>query len=214
MAGPLRKKSRTARGVGATLTAKVNRLLNAQELKFLDVSNAALTVGAGGTVVALNSMAAGDDANTRNGRRIALVSSMFRFHMLGTDGIATAPVGQRICIVYDRDSRGGSPAWTDVFQVTQSVTDRNVNNKDRFVVVYDNFMSRGKGDLSQSTPNTAGAGFETGIYDAKFTKLTGMNAEYANTAANTPITGGLYLMALSDVDATMRYYHRVNYNDS
>lgn len=212
MAGPLRKKSRTASVPRKSLTAKVNQLLSAQEYKIIDTSNSTLAVVATGVVVPLNSIAAGDDVTQRNGRKITLVSSMIRFHGHITDSIPTAPTSFRLALVYDSQPNGVAPVWTDVFQAAVSDSDRNVNNRDRFKIVYDSYNSAKHGYLSVSS-TSGSTGHETGIYDVHYAKL-GLTTEYATTASGVPVHGGFFLMVLTDQPGTMRYYHRITFTDN
>lgn len=200
--------------IGRTLTAKVNQLIAAQEYKIIDVSNTTLAVVATGTVVPLNSIAAGDDVTQRNGRKINLVSSMLRFHGYITDSSPTAPTSFRLALVYDRQPNGAAPVWTDVFQTAVSDSDRNVNNRDRFTLVYDNYNSAKHGYLSVGTTSGAVTGHESGIFDVNYSKLKDMTVEYATTASAVPLHGGFFLMVLTDQPGTMRYFHRLTFTDS
>lgn len=201
--------------IGRSLTAKVNQLINSQELKNSDTSAAAQVTNSTGSMTPLNgNIAAGDDVTQRNGRKINLVSSMLRFHSFITDGVSSAPAAFRLALVYDRQPNGTPPTWTDVFQLQTSDSDRNVSNRDRFTIIYDNYNSAKKGYLSVS-PGAAGAtGFESGFYDQNYAKLRDMTTEYATTATGTPLHGGLYMALLTDQPGTIRYYHRVTFTDN
>lgn len=215
MAGPLRKKPRPTPSVGKSLTAKVNQLIANQEYKIIDVSNTTLVTGATGTVVPLNSIAAGDDITQRNGRKINMTSSMLRFHLFLADGVPAAPMSMRLALVYDRQPNGAAPVWTDVFQTAVAASDRNVNNRDRFKIVYDNYNSAKKGYLSIATPTGGGtSGYESGFYDQNYAKLTDMTVEFATTASAVPLHGGYFLFVLTDGTGALNYYHRVTFTDS
>lgn len=210
-------KRRNAMGYSSrpSLATKVNKLIRSQELKNNDVTATTLSTTAVGVVVSLNTILAGDDITQRNGRKITLNSSMLRWHGFMTDGVVTAPASYRVVLVYDRQPNGTAPVWLDVFQTAVATTDRNVNNRDRFKIVYDNFMSAKKGYLNiVSSAGAGGTGYESGFYDQTYKKLRNMTSEYASTASAVPLHGGFYLMVLTDQPGTMAYYHRLTFTDS
>lgn len=81
----------------------------------------------------LNLVGTGTQPTQRVGRRIMIKSVQYRANLF-----ANAPASQhRIVIFYDKQSNGGTPSLTDVFQANSDVSPLNLARSDRFVILVD-----------------------------------------------------------------------------
>lgn len=165
-----------------------------QELKFNDVTfntDASTT----GTVVALNHMAAGDTALTRDGNKIRMKSIQLKWTSELESLAQNAVV--RVMIVYDRQPNAAAPsiatAATGPLESISVNALRRVDTVTRFKVLYDNTYSL------NNTNDTAGA-FQI-RFDECFVKIPEdcQLASFVDGNAGAPSTGGLYLMYMSTV---------------
>ena len=108
------------------------------ELKAVDttINQVADTTGA---VTLLNGIARGDDINERVGRRVRLASLQASIvnYVTPATGIDQT---HRCLIVYDKQSNGVAPAITDVLVSASTVAMPNLDNRQRFVILYDKLM--------------------------------------------------------------------------
>ena len=108
------------------------------ELKAVDttINQVADTTGA---VTLLNGVARGDDINQRVGRRVRLASLQASIvnYVTPATGIDQT---HRCLIVYDKQSNGVAPAITDVLVSASTVAMPNLDNRQRFVILYDKLM--------------------------------------------------------------------------
>lgn len=178
----------------SSLVAKVNKLIQSQELKWLDTS---VTDPAAGLVVPLNNVPQGDDAVARDGRKINMRSCEFVVAAYTNPSVG-APVRPRLVIVYDKVCNGLLPAATDIFTSTDGIALKNLNNSHRFQIVYDNYagLKRGHDPLQVFVPS---AGTQYGIFHIKdYVKMdhdTIYGATGSGTIAGTQ-TGALYAVFL------------------
>lgn len=163
------------------------------EVKFIDTS-VNVNPNATGTVLLLNACVEGSDYNNRIGRKIELTSVEYSLVFAGGTGDlgtgATYPenidVGM-FSLVYDKQSNGAAPAWSDVYTVSGSVispfSHRNVNNLDRFVVLATDRLT-----ISVAGPNSAMCNrYIRTKHDVRF------NSGNAGTIADIN-SGGLFLV--------------------
>lgn len=89
----------------------------------------------------LNPLGQGTTAQTRIGRKVRVKSIQLRFlwTQLASNSTATM-TNPRIMIVYDRNPAGALPAVTDIFTANNILSFLNLNNSDRFLVIYDQFL--------------------------------------------------------------------------
>lgn len=110
---------------------------NSPEWKNLDTT-ASLTPGASNIWSALtcqNLMVQGTGLQEHVGRKIAIQKITFRYN---ASIIATTNLGNhRILMVYDNHPNGGTPAITDILTNDAFTGLMNLNNSDRFRVIFD-----------------------------------------------------------------------------
>lgn len=192
----------------ASLTAKVNRLLSDQEKKNFDVLGTQTLVANTMSIIPLGSVAQGDDANSRDGRKIVWKSAQARYYISPT--AAGAILGPwRVIILYDKQSNGVVPVAGDILEVgTNVLSPMTLAFKLRWEVLHDNYSSLGKGDFDLGI-STADSSRHVG----SFYKKLDHTAEYGGVG-NVPITGQLYMVLISTNIADVTYYHRCRFTDS
>lgn len=110
------------------------------ERKVIDVNTATYNCNTTGSVTLLNGVAVGSDYTDRVGRKIRMKSVYVR-GIVGHESIPTSGFSnQEICrmlIVYDTQTNGSVPALTDILKEATSLSQLNLNNRDRFKVLVD-----------------------------------------------------------------------------
>jgi len=121
------------------------------EVKTIDIDSTSSNVTSTPGITLLNGVANGTDFTDRIGRRIFMKSLYFRGFLRPEDDTA-ANNSVRIAIVYDCDPNGAAPAWTDIFKQSTTTSQLNLNNRDRFQILYDEIYALG---AVQTTANQA-----------------------------------------------------------
>lgn len=176
-----------------SLNAKVNELLRDRELKWLDTSITAL---AQGLIAPINNVPLGDDSVSRDGRKIVIKSIQLRYGLAGT-AAASATATPRVVIVYDTNPNGVLPVFGDIFTDATGTSFQNLNNRERFKVIYDMALGQKKGSDSFVTVGTGGGGaiiFNDVVY-RKCDLTTVFKDTGSGTIAGTS-TGALYVCFL------------------
>lgn len=183
------------------------------ELKTIDV-NGFTNFTTAGSVLLLNGVATGTDYNTRVGRKIRLISLLFR---LSTDLQAPNPGGEifRIMLVYDTQANGVAPTIANILQQSQWDSPINLDNRDRFKVLLDKMYTSGAN-------NYAGGAITTGNFTPvnmkRYQKLN-LDVNFSGTAATigSIATGSIYmlLMSANTSSTVLAYYNsRIRFIDT
>lgn len=149
MSGPVQPLRPITKNPIAQQTIRVGGWANPSgggELKYRDdaanffpvTANSTFT-GAGAPVL-LNGIATGAGATERIGRKIILKSLLLRWRFdMNPAEIAniTGGVNGRLVVVYDKQANAVAPNITDVFNTDNFISQLNLNNRDRFVVLVD-----------------------------------------------------------------------------
>lgn len=106
------------------------------EFKAIDVTTGSMTADTSGTFYLLNPCARGDDIAERVGRETIMRSIQIKGKTYGTASTGTLQI-HRIIIFYDRQSNGAAPAATDLLVSNDDLSLKNLNNKKRFKILYD-----------------------------------------------------------------------------
>lgn len=197
-----------------SLTRKVNKILSEQERKNLDTAATQALIANTAVIVPLSSIPQGDDAVSRDGRKVSYVSTQIRAQMatIATNGDSA---GFRVIILRDIQSNGITPVAADILTApTNHLSPLTLDFKERFRVVYDNFSGLGKGDLSlnlDGATGVTGAGIPM-KYFYRF-KDDEAQAEYGGIG-NIPTSNSLLMLVIAQSAATFRYYHRLRFTDS
>lgn len=189
----------------ATVNAKVNKVLRTQEKKAFDwavksnQSSPRVYFTPTGTVDNLTAIPGGDDINQREGRRIALDSLMFRYHIrMGTTGGALD--NYRLMIVCDKYPNAGVASAAEILDFStiiageEALAPLNLGNRDRFQVLYDD--TSGTAAKLQKY-GTATEGQLTDVIQKKYLKMD-KQTTYADLTATVPQTGALLLVTVGN----------------
>lgn len=185
------------------------------EKKVIDVDPGNLNVTTTGTVTLINGVATGTDFTDRVGRKI-IMRSVYVRGIIFPDDFSTLNSLARIMLVYDMQANGAAPAITDILKSATSVSQLNLNNRDRFRVLMDKQWVLGAID---NTATQSVAGSPTVHALKKFTRLNhevlfnGTGATVASIA-----TGALYLVTVgtqaAGAAATTTISTRVRFEDA
>lgn len=183
------------------------------ELKTIDTTATNASPVATGSVVLLNGVATGDDYNTRDGRKIQMKSILLRI-LLSPDTTQSAPQGDimRVMIVYDKQTNGTALTAANVLQTGVIQSPNNLNNRDRFVVLSDKFLTLpswvfAAGALTQGGPTP------------KYLKIyKPLNLDTIYNSASGAIadisTGSLYLIMLTAREvSSVNYHSRIRFTE-
>lgn len=219
LGGPLKRRramSYKGKTVKKSLAAKVNKLISQQERKNHDVAATIAAVGGTATIVQLSNIPQGDDAVSRDGRKVSYVSSHMRYTYVrtGTDVTTSA---FRVIVLQDMQSNGLTPVVGDILTgPTNPRSPLTLDFKERFRVLHDNFCSHGKGDYNLVLSAGGGRCTVPGEYFAPI-KDNLAQAEFGGIGS-VPTTNSIILLFLQDGPATatadFTYYHRLRFTDS
>jgi len=109
------------------------------ELKSIDINTGSLAADTTGAIGLLNGCARGDDVNERTGRQICMKSLDITFTNQVTPATGTDQT-QRVMVVLDRQPNAAPLAITDVLISVSTLSLTNLDNRNRFVVLYDKLM--------------------------------------------------------------------------
>lgn len=169
------------------------------ERKFVDVTSAYSTTTAG-QIVLVNGIATGTDFTNRVGREITIKSLYGRC----TFADATQINMVRLMYVYDKQTNGVLPAITDILSNASVYSPNNLNNRDRFVTLYDKVMV------------TSPQGPEV-VFDSVYRPMSTPTV-YSGTAAtiDTIATGAIYqiFIPVANIPANAFVsYTRIRFSD-
>lgn len=134
------------------------------------------------TLLLCNGCAQGTTANTRLGRRIVMRSILIR-GVVSKSTTQTGEGGIRVLLVYDMQANATAPLATDILQSDSIQGVQNLNNSNRFKIIYDKHFALGAVD-------------NTVLNFKKYIKCaypTQFNSGSAGTIGDIQ-TGSLYLM--------------------
>jgi len=106
-----------------------------RELNFRDATLDGLSFSTTPVLTLLNGLAQGTTASTRIGRRVTVKSVEWKLNVATSS--STAWSAQRYMIVLDKQANAAAPAFTDIYDVAQPTTLRNISNSPRFQVLFD-----------------------------------------------------------------------------
>lgn len=186
-----------------------------QEKKTVDVDTTSKTLENTATVTLLNGIATGTDFTDRIGRKVVLKSLYFRWAIVAIDQTVTDN-SVRFAIVYDAQTNGTAPAWLDVFKENSALSQLNLNNRDRFQVLYDKFYQM---PYAANTATQAVAFGQTVKSGKKFKPLKHEMVFGGTTAAVASIqTGSIYLLTYGSASAangsTLAFSSRIRFMDA
>lgn len=169
------------------------------ELKFIDNSSLSSSpVPAAGVVTLINGVTQNTDYNQRIGRKILLKSVLIRADIYPYNtGTIDATIGEqvRFIVFYDCQTNGAAPAVADVLQGVGTNEALNLNNRDRFKVLFDK-------DVSLESFKTTTGSLTTGspkLHSLKMYKKINMDTVFGGTGATVAsiTSGGLFTLLIS-----------------
>lgn len=165
------------------------------EMKYIDLSNTLTTgIAASGFSAAnlLNGVVQGSDATTRIGRKIVLRSMLVRMKQR-LQTTTTGGCSIRVLCVYDKQTNATAPAITDILLADDFNSPNNLNNRDRFVTLFDKVLE----------PLSAAGNVETGYVQFNPINLETMfNSGNAGTVGDIT-SGSVYLFAAQSGQAAV-----------
>jgi len=186
-----------------------------EELKVIDTTLTTTNVGTGGTFFLLNGINQGSDYTQRIGRKVILKSLLLRATCLPNTSSST-PAGDviRFLVVYDCQTNSATPAIGDVLQNSSINDPMNLNNRDRFKIVADKFVTL-NACTYVATALTVGA---PQTKQVKLYKKMNLEMIFSGTGATVGSigTGALFLILISGFNgqSTALWTARVRYTDS
>jgi len=95
-----------------------------------------------GSITMLNGVATGTDFTNRIGRKVVWKSFLVQGHSIPQDASVSPNLG-RVMIIYDTQPNGALPAMTDVLVTADATSPLQLNNRDRFRVLWDKRVVNG-----------------------------------------------------------------------
>jgi len=188
-----------------------------------------LALSTTGVITPVNLIASGSGFNNRIGRKIEMQSLHVTGLITQTGTATTQNDYARICVVYDRQTNGAVPAYTDIFQnysatsVTSSTAFSGINpdERERFVILADVRL------VLPATPvsgiNGTTDGLSTTFNINRFIKLNNLSVMYKGDSAVPVIgdvaTGALYITTIGSFAPAAQGYAtilswRLRYKDT
>lgn len=180
--------------------------------KYVDTGFVGYNANTTGAVALACTIPQNADETGRLGRNIIMKSITFRGEVFaGSTSTTNTP---RLLLVYDRQANKAAPAITDILLATHWAAPRNMENVDRFLILYDKTVSLVGTTASITTPNNQ-------ILVQKTIKLKNLITNYAVGIAGTIgeiNTGALHFITIGDqpagtAAAAYNLYTRVRFQD-
>ena len=165
------------------------------ELKTIDVAPTQTEATTTSSINLLNGVATGTDYTARIGRKIMMKNLYLRIQIAPVDQV-TSDTHVRLLCVYDMQTNGVAPAMTDVLNTASTVDHVNLNNRDRFKILFDKCVPIG------ANVNTATQAYSNGknvYYIKKYLNLATKGAtetQYNGVGATVGsiATGSIYFV--------------------
>lgn len=148
------------------------------------------------TPVFIGGLTQGTGRSERIGRKVHFKSLLMRFNIS-----TTATIGSyRLLVVYDKQANGAVPAITDILVSTAALAPMNLNNADRFVILFDCLINIQDINLQ-----------------SVYRKINMERMHSGTTSAITDVTSGSFLYLKAPIKAadaaTMDITFRFRYTD-
>lgn len=186
------------------------------ELKTIDVDPTSITISTTATATLLNGIATGTDFTDRIGRKIIMKSLYFRYTLFPEDETVISNAC-RFLIVYDSQANGTACSITDVLKSSNPNAQLNLNNRDRFKVIWDSTKAM------PYVNNTATQAMCTGqavFMGKKFKRLGNLEMVFGGTTAaiGSIQTGSIYLLSIgsqaSPAASALAFTSRIRFMDA
>jgi len=186
------------------------------EKKTVDVDPVSVNVTSTATFNLLNGIATGTDFTDRIGRKVNLKSLFIRYNVGPEDQTVTDNL-VRILVVYDNQTNGAAPIIGDVLKSANSLSQLNLNNRDRFKVLWDKEIQL---TFASNTATVAVSFGQNGYCGKKFKSLRNLEMIFGGTAATVASiqTGSIYLITIGSATAgaasTFSFSSRIRFVDA
>ncbi len=214
----------------SSLAYRVAKLESSTEWKSKDFYRVGSTWTQSGEVTSIFSLVQGAGSDQRIGRKVKIRSVQLRF-VLNNFILQTAAGSglwpTRTMIVYDKQANAGLPSYSDIVADNLGAGDeglafKNLNNKERFIILYDNYDCTEQGDgKKNSSCRTVVSSLSTDevseISSGAVYRTMDMDCVFGLT--NEPITGAIYVVTQGSQSATStdgrtgKWVTRVRYVD-
>lgn len=202
-------------GIGAP-SSYINR--DSPELKVIDVAQQDQALVAGGSVTLLNGVATGTDITNRVGRKLNIKSLKIGVNVFNQANVSSnlsIGVSCKVSIIYDSQPNGAAPAYTAIYNVAHPLSPLNLNNRDRFKVLWTkNFVV---GSYTTSAGSLLATGSPTNSTKTGYKKCN-LPVIFGGTGATIADiqTGAIYICAVADVSlgAAFDYNSRIRFVDN
>jgi len=178
------------------------------EWKQFDVTSGAIALssGVGGwsTPVLVNGIAAGTGVTQRLGRKLLMRKMVLRLgdQWLNSNMVISGFSPLRTVIIYDREPTGALPAVLDIFDTSSILSNMNLSNSDRFMVLVDTLETDWANFSGINPAQTSQLSIISPVIVRKFPE--GLESQYKDVA-----TGGIgdftkgacYILTAQDVTA-------------
>ncbi len=218
----------------SSLAYRVAKLESSTEWKSKDFYRVGNSWDIAGTVTSIFSLAQGAGSDQRIGRKVKIRSVQLRFVCQNeirrtTSGASDGLWPSRTMIVYDKQANAGLPSYSDIVADNLGAGDeplafKNLNNKERFVILYDNYDCTEQGDgKKNSSCRTVvsviggGSGELSEVSSGAVYRTMDMDCVFGLT--NEPITGAIYVVtcggatSADTTPANGKWVTRVRYVD-
>ncbi len=191
----------------SSLAYRVAKLESSTEWKSKDFYRVGSTWTQSGEVTSIFSLAQGAGSDQRIGRKVKIRSVQLRFIVNNLSLRSTLPSAPadglwptRTMLVYDKQANAGLPSYSDIVADNLGAGDeplafKNLNNKERFVILYDNYDCSEQGDgKKNSSCRSLISGLDTltEIQSGAVYRTMDMDCVFGLT--NEPITGAIYMV--------------------
>lgn len=185
------------------------------ELKAVDTNTSLSAIAGNGSLQLINGIATGTDYTDRTGRKVMLKSMLGRIFIYPTLSTSNSyGTVTRCLVVYDCQANGANPSVTDILNVATYDSPMNLNNRDRFKVLYDKFVTTG------AFVNVTNALTQGSPVPRMFNIYKKLNHEEIFGGTGSTIgsiqTGSIFVLLINSVDMTTSAdaYFRVRFTDS
>lgn len=196
--GTSRKKARTL----AARVSKIEATIEHKSIDFAakaDATSPTVYFKPTGQVTVLNEISAGDDLSNREGRRAMVESCFMRYHIR----LRSADLAEyRHMLVWDKYANGAKATAEEILDFSgvidgeEAMAPLNLENRDRFNVLYDDTNGVGHPSLDRQGYGTASAGEAQDVQQKAYVKV-GKVSTWGGIS-NVPTTGALLLVTLGN----------------
>ncbi len=189
----------------SSLAYRVAKLESSTEWKSKDFYRVGTTWTQAGEVTSVFSLAQGAGSDQRIGRKVKIRS--VQFHFIHRNPVLNITAGglwpSRTMIVYDKQANAGLPSYSDIVADNLGAGDeplafKNLNNKERFIILYDNYDCTETGDGKKNSScrglisKLEGGNEVEEIQSGAVYRTMDMDCVFG--ATNEPITGAIYVV--------------------